>query len=321
MSVAAQTDVDLEIIVVDDKSTDDTLEVARTLAREDSRVRVIAHDINRGANATFNDGVAASVGDYVLLISADDLIAPGALGRATALMESDPNVAFVYGGVERFTTHPPQACASSVGVTWTKWGGDEWIGKITRRGRSAIYSPEALVRGDLAREYQYDPDLPNTADLLIWLRFAMRGSVGRVNGPPQAYYRKHGTNMHASLSWEEEARARVAAFDTFFRGDGGQLAGAERHHLSVRRGISLDAIGVAITLRDHLRGAPPRDDRIDKIIDFARELYPPVVETHVWARYEASARGSVGRVRRYVRAKVEGLRWDMHYARVDRKGV
>ncbi|MDA0161684.1 glycosyltransferase family 2 protein [Solirubrobacter ginsenosidimutans] len=60
-----------EIVVVDDGSSDDTLAIAEALAAKDPRVRVVAHDGNRGYGAAVRSGIAASQGDWVLLTDGD----------------------------------------------------------------------------------------------------------------------------------------------------------------------------------------------------------------------------------------------------------
>src|SRR5262245_16993901 len=96
-SALSQDGVEVEVVIVDDKSTDNSAEVAAALAAGDPRVRLIRHETNLRHIATYNDGLDAVTGDYVLLLSADDLLTPGALHRAAQLMEAEPTVGMVYG--------------------------------------------------------------------------------------------------------------------------------------------------------------------------------------------------------------------------------
>lgn len=77
-SVLGQTFRDLELILVDDGSTDGSGALCDQAAREDSRVRVI-HKENGGVSRARNDGVAAAQGDYLAFCDADDYILPNTL--------------------------------------------------------------------------------------------------------------------------------------------------------------------------------------------------------------------------------------------------
>ena len=96
-SVLSQEGVDVRVLVLDDASPDHTAEVGEALAREDRRVTFRRHAANRGHIATYNEGLAWATGDYTLLLSADDLLTPGALGRAVAVLEAHPEVVLAYG--------------------------------------------------------------------------------------------------------------------------------------------------------------------------------------------------------------------------------
>ena len=76
-SVLAQPRVEVRVLVIDYQSSDDTPEVAARLCRADARVRFRRYEQNRGHIATYNEGLAEASGDYVVLLSADDLLAPG----------------------------------------------------------------------------------------------------------------------------------------------------------------------------------------------------------------------------------------------------
>lgn len=75
-SVLAQTYKHLEIIVIDDGSTDNTGEILNQLAKSDTRLRIIHNEKNIGIIKTLNKGLNLAKGDYIARMDADDLIVP-----------------------------------------------------------------------------------------------------------------------------------------------------------------------------------------------------------------------------------------------------
>jgi glycosyltransferase involved in cell wall biosynthesis len=75
-SVLAQTFSDLELIIVDDCSSDGSRAIAENYARVDDRVRTVFHTVNRGLAATRNTALAASSGKFIALCDADDIWLP-----------------------------------------------------------------------------------------------------------------------------------------------------------------------------------------------------------------------------------------------------
>jgi len=122
----AQEGVDVSVLVIDDASPDGSAHVVRDAAARDARVRAVCHEVNRGNIATYNEGISLVKGDYTVLLSADDLLTPGCLARATALMEAYPSVGMVYGFPVDFTDDrlPP---ARTTAERWILWQGRDWI--------------------------------------------------------------------------------------------------------------------------------------------------------------------------------------------------
>ena len=87
---------------------------------------------------TYNDGLSRATGDYVVLLSADDMLAEGSLARAAALMEHDPTVGFVYGLTDKFGDRPRPR--SSRVRNWGVWPGQDWYDGRVRRGTNPVLS-------------------------------------------------------------------------------------------------------------------------------------------------------------------------------------
>lgn len=213
-SALDQRDIDVDVLVVDDASTDDSAEVAHRLAAADPRVSVLVHARNTGHIRTYNDGLARARGDYVALLSADDLLARDALTRAAALLEHHPRTGLVYGYARSFTGGPD---TSSTRVrSWSVYPGRQWLGITARRGRCFISSPEVLMRrAAMPPTDPYDSRLPHSGDFDLWMRTALGWDIGRVNGPVQAHYRVHGASMHLTTyaGWRTDLIERRRTFE------------------------------------------------------------------------------------------------------------
>ncbi|MGX7704566.1 glycosyltransferase family 2 protein [Methylobacterium sp. Gmos1] len=218
-------DVDgLRVMVIDDASTDGSAAVARRLAAEDRRVTVRVHEANRGHIATYNEGIAAAAGDYFLLLSADDLLTPGALARAVALMEAEPGVAMTHGhelmlspGID--PNDLPRAADGP--AEWLIASGDAMIEVLCSLARNVVGTGTAVVRTSAQkRAGPYRADLPHAGDLEMWLRIARQGDVA-VTRTAQAIRRMHGSNMSVGYTAvaTRDLHQRRDAFDSFFATD------------------------------------------------------------------------------------------------------
>jgi glycosyltransferase involved in cell wall biosynthesis len=197
-SALAQDEVDPQVIIVDDASTDDSAEVAARFARSDQRVSVVRHLANTGHVQAFNDGLEVATGEFIVRLDADDLLTPGSLARAVALFDAFPKVGLVYGHPVHFTDAVPPGARSTV-RRWRVWRGEDWVAYRCARGVNCITTPEAMIRASVV----YSIGGLNTAlhfaqDMEMWLRAASVSDVGWIDGADQALHRDHPGSMSAT---------------------------------------------------------------------------------------------------------------------------
>jgi len=191
-SVFAQTFRDLEVLVVDDGSTDETPAV---LTSYRDRIRVV-HQENRGRSAARNRAVREARGRYLSFLDSDDRWPPEKLERQVPVLEADPSVAMVHGHVDVIDgegrplaeeTRRHRALFSAAhrkGVTYAGYAFD------CRCFSSAMTARvEALEHVGL-----YDPSLL-LDDYDVYLRLALEYKIVFLEGPPVALYRHHRGQM------------------------------------------------------------------------------------------------------------------------------
>jgi hypothetical protein len=173
-SVRTQTGVGAEVIVIDDASTDQTMEVVKAAIRPGENIRLITMPKNGGASAARNAGIKEAQGHYLAFLDADDVWLPGKLSKQVAAIEADPEVTLVScnsqmtsvtGAVlkEGHVNRPPVA------------GKDAWKTLLIY---NFLPTPTILTRTKLVRELGgFDEALAVGEDLDLWIKLAIRGKV------------------------------------------------------------------------------------------------------------------------------------------------
>jgi glycosyltransferase involved in cell wall biosynthesis len=173
----------LEVIVVDDGSTDDTAETLAGLS--DPRVRVVRHDTPRGVGASRNEGAARAKGEWIAFVDDDDLWAPDKLVRQLEAANATGR-AWVYAGSVHVDEHsrivggqpppPPEAVARLI----TRYN-------VIPGGCSNVI----VRRHAFERAGPFDLRLRNTEDWEMWIRLNGHGPPAWVPRPLVGY-RVHG---------------------------------------------------------------------------------------------------------------------------------
>ncbi len=224
-SVLAQTRPDWNWIIVDDGSTDATLDIACRAAVSDSRIRVIPQ-ANAGVSASRNRGYAAADPDaeFIIFLDADDLWEPNTLDVLTQALDTHPDVLAAHGlSVAIDADGQPVEPGILEQHQRERWGIDN--------GRLALWPPDkptafaveavteriitpgtvllrrsALVELCKAEDVSgpFDPRLSLWEDWDLWLRLTRLGGMQFVD-QPVLRYRRHDSNLSCSPALEEGA--------------------------------------------------------------------------------------------------------------------
>jgi glycosyltransferase involved in cell wall biosynthesis len=309
-SILAQDGVELDVLIVDDASTDDSLSVAEAIAERDSRVRVAANERNLGMVPTMNKGLWAVDGEYVVKFDADDVLTPGALARATALLDAHPSVGFVYGFPVAFNQSPPPPARTKV-RSWTVWSGHDWFEIRCRKGANCIFQPEVVMRTAVLHEAgQYRAEVGHAPDFEMWLRLATIADVGRVNGAHQGYYRIHPNSWQRTLNdfYLVDLDRHRQIFDILFSDRARAFPDAERLSATARRAIALNAIERACRAYDE---GTADDEPIDGYVALALDVYPAAPQLREWRSLERRRKAGAERAARVPAARAKRLQRDL----------
>lgn len=213
-SARSQTDVELEIIVVDNGSTDGTSEY---LAKQsDDRLTILRNETSLGSVGGRNTGLASATGNWVTLLDDDDLWAPDKL-RAQLAAATAEQRCWAYTGCVHID--------GSAGIRSGRRPPSPEDVMATLPFRFLVPGGMSNVvwrRGSLDADGLLDPSLPFPADWDISLRLSRVGPPSAVNRPLVGY-RQHETNMSK----------RAAEFNT-------ELRLLESKHADLRRGRPID---------------------------------------------------------------------------------
>lgn len=174
-SAAAQTARPCEIVVVDDASSDRTVDLVAELARElPVPVRTILLTENLGPGTTRNTGWDAATGEWVAFLDADDAWHPEKLSVQHALMAAEPALA-MSGHLHAFRSDD----------AWARIPARPTVARFGLRDflvRNRCSTPSVMVRRDVAQRFEQGSSFAE--DYLLWMRIvAAHGTCARIEAP------------------------------------------------------------------------------------------------------------------------------------------
>jgi|GEM_PF-1287807 len=214
-SVFAQTYPVYEIILVDDCSSDRTLDIIRTHAARDVRIKIIAQPTNQGVAAARNAGLALASGDYIAMLDADDIWTPNALEERIRLAQQFNDADLIATDFAWFQNDLPLQPVGRVGLG--PRGARVFAESFQTQEPVLLSNPFDAVatihfvwtgatlvkRSAMQVVGNFDCHFHGPEDTLLWLCLAARGSF--VFSPRiTAYYRQREGSLVATLKGPKE---------------------------------------------------------------------------------------------------------------------
>jgi glycosyltransferase involved in cell wall biosynthesis len=243
-SVLGQTDRDLELIIVDDGSSDDSLAIARACA--DPRVRVIVQP-HHGLGAARNRGIRSARGRYIAFLDADDVWTPDKLARQCDVLGRRPNVGMVY---TRFGIIDAEGRRQSRGYGYLSPAPSGAVLRYLVRG-NVVGTPSTIcVRRDLllGHDVYFDETNSYAEDWHFYLRLAPQCAFSYL-ARTLVFHRQHGANLQGIMS---ERMPQSLNTGRFALAQAGQYLNATSDDLR-RMKFRLDAYIEAMAAREYAK--------------------------------------------------------------------
>ena len=201
-SALAQSYQNIEVLVSDNASTDGTLAALKSFDNE--RLRVISSPVNVGAANNFAKCVREAKGDYLVLVSDDNILDPAFLEKCVRLIKTEPGIPIVAAAYEilvlnEFSENERRLVPAvlSKKLSTGIWDGTEILSEYLN-GRISAQLLSSTIRTDILRRNGYSKH-PCAGDEATWIPVMLEGRAGLVN-ERCATYKVHGSSLSAGFS-------------------------------------------------------------------------------------------------------------------------
>ncbi|MES2988633.1 MAG: glycosyltransferase family 2 protein [Pseudomonadota bacterium] len=234
-----QTRSDWELIVVDDKSTDDTLEVLAQI--RDARIRVIASDKNQGPVVARNMAIAHARGHYIAALDQDDLCMPDRFARQAAYLDAHPEAALVASAALLMedgvpARWPNERQLSSAMIDWLLLTQNPLVWSTSMFRAEAAQALSPFTR----------PELRYAEDFDLYHRIRAFGLLARIDEPLLAYRCHPGgaSQKYSKMMQASAAAVLTGRYEPVFGADAQAKAVLVAEYLMAREPVpDLDTLG------------------------------------------------------------------------------
>lgn len=192
-SILDQTYSNIEVVVVDDCSSDDTIEKVKSI--KDDRIKLIANEENLGMSRNWDKCIRSCSGRYVKLIPADDCIYPECISRSVAVLQKHPEISLVVVGTDLVDND------DKITGAYMHWPGNGVV-KGQRIAKTSVMLNNfwgnpvcALFRKeDYIATGGFDDDIPYILDFDLWLGLSRLGDTAVIKDRLSAFRVRKDSN-------------------------------------------------------------------------------------------------------------------------------
>ena len=197
-SILSQTFTDFELILINDRSTDNSLEVIQPYLA-DPRIRFVNHEQNKGFVNSLIEGSELSRGKYITVISADDYcVSNQAFEKLLQMMETDETVALVYSAFGLYGNDSTRHDLARPHTRSFVRSGVEEFADLVEAKYFILHSGTIIRTSAYQAAGGYDASMRYSVDTILFLLLCAQGKVAYCDDELYAY-RMHGTNMSRSF--------------------------------------------------------------------------------------------------------------------------
>jgi glycosyltransferase involved in cell wall biosynthesis len=206
-SILAQDFPDMEILIADDASTDNSAAVAERYAIRDTRIRRWKNPANLGLAGNFNRCLREARGEYIKYVLQDDkLVSPLAIRRMVELLDQHPEVALA-GSAAQILDENSRVTDWRIGFKSGIWSGRQVILQCLEQSGNLIGEPSVVLFRRRQTKRGFDEQLRQLLDLDLWFHLLAQGDFAFLAGPLCAF-RRHATqqtNVNRRNGFNDEA--------------------------------------------------------------------------------------------------------------------
>jgi glycosyltransferase involved in cell wall biosynthesis len=205
-SVLAQTHSDFELLLLNDGSTDHTLEIAEKFRARDQRIQVITHG-NLGMGAALNQAMEFARSKWIVRLDADDVMRPHRLERQIAFIERYPRLA-VAGSLVHYIGEDGR----TLGAATSPLATPRDFERHQREGKAiSLHHPSVILRKQIALDVGgYRPEFWPADDFDLWARIAEQDGLILVQQEYLVQYRIHGASISIAAAAQAGRKVRWA---------------------------------------------------------------------------------------------------------------